>query len=271
MSVEYPCIARLRVEQVGKILRLTINRPEKRNSLDDHMVDTMIRAVDLAGRDDEVRVILLRAVGDDFCSGFDIIGRNATPSARRPRVGSVQRRVSSQAHRLISLLASVQTPVVCEVRGWAAGLGLHMALAADFAIAAEDACMWEPYTERGLSPDSGGAWLLPRRIGVVRSREMLLLGRRVSGREAAEWGLVHSAVPQAELASCVDALVAGLADGPTVALGLTKWLLHTASSVPLEEHLSHEAFAMELAARSEDFREGLGALREKRAPEFGGR
>jgi 2-(1,2-epoxy-1,2-dihydrophenyl)acetyl-CoA isomerase len=271
MNAEYPSTGRLNVEHVGKVLHLTINHPEKKNSLDDQMVDTIIRAVDLAGRDDEVRVILLRAVGDDFCSGFDIIGRNATPSARRPRVGSVQRRLASQAHRLISLLASVQTPVVCEVRGWAAGLGLHLALAADFAIAAEDACMWEPFTDRGLSSDSGGAWLLPKRIGEVRSREMLLLGRRVSGREAAEWGLVHSAVPREELAPRVDALVAGLADGPTVALGLTKWLLHTASSVPLEEHLRHEAFALELTSRSEDFREGLAALREKRAPEFGGR
>jgi 2-(1,2-epoxy-1,2-dihydrophenyl)acetyl-CoA isomerase len=234
------------------------------------MVAALIEAIDTAGRDETVRVILVTGSGDHFCAGFDIVGRNAA-SGERPRAGSVQRRLPSQAHRLIPLVTSVQTPVVCAVRGWVAGIGLHLVLAADFAVAAEDVQLWEPFSERGFTPDSGGTWLLPRRVGEVRARELLLLGRRLDGAEAAAWGLVHRVVPAGDLDAESEALVARLAAGPTVSLGLTKWLMHAAAEAPLEAHLRNEAFALELSSRSEDFREGLAAFRERRAPRFTGR
>jgi 2-(1,2-epoxy-1,2-dihydrophenyl)acetyl-CoA isomerase len=252
------------------VLHLILDRPAKRNALDDGMVSGLIDAVDEAGRDEAVRVILLTASGDNFCAGFDIVGRNA-PTGQKPRAGSVQRRLPSQAHRLIPLLLTVQTPVVCGVRGWAAGIGLHLVLAADFAVVADDARLWEPFSERGFTPDSGGTWLLPRRIGDVRAREMLLLDRKVDGREAAEWGMVHRSVPREALDAAIDEVVQPLASGATVALGLTKWLLHAGASSSLEQHLADEAFALELSSRSEDFREGLAAFSEKRAPDFRGR
>jgi 2-(1,2-epoxy-1,2-dihydrophenyl)acetyl-CoA isomerase len=108
-------------------------------------------------------------------------------------------------------------------------------------------------------------------VGELRAREMLLLGRAVDGREAAAWGLVHRAVAADELDAAVEELVARLAAGPTVALGLTKWLLHAGAAAPLEAQLRNEAFALELSSRSEDFREGLAAFREKRPPHFTGR
>ena len=153
------------------------------------------------------------------------MARNAGEQ-RRPRVGAIQRRLPSQAHRLLPLLCTVQVPVVCAVQGWAAGIGLQIATAADFTVAADDARFWEPFSSRGFTPDSGATWLLPRAIGLARAREMLLLGREVSGTEAVEWGLVHRAVPRDDVDRVTDELVATLADGPTVALGLTKWLLH---------------------------------------------
>ena len=252
-------------------LRVRLDRTDKRNAIDDAMIFALVAAIDKAGRDEGVRVIVITGEGDHFCSGFDIIGRNAATSAVRPRVGSIQRRLPSQAHRLIPLMTTVQTPIVCGVRGWAAGIGLHIAAAADFTVVAADARLWEPFTERGFTPDSGGTWLIPRLVGVARARELLLLGRTLSGAEAAEWGLVHSAVRVDQLDAAVEEVAGRLATGPTVALGLTKWLLQSGSATPLEEHLRSEAFAMELSSRSEDFREGLAAFKEKRAPRFTGR
>ena len=252
------------------VLTLRLNRPDKRNALDEVTMLALIGAVENASTDDAVRVIVLEGAGDHFCGGADIVARN-TGADRRPRVGSIQRRVPTQAHRLIPLLCSVQVPVVCKVRGWAAGIGFQLALAADFTIAADDAKFWEPFMQRGFTPDSGATWLLPRRVGDVRARELLLLGRTLTGVEAADWGAIHAAVPEAGLDGAVAEIADRLSNGPTVALGLTKWLLHAGAGAQLQAHLGSEAFALELSSRTDDFREGLAAFRDKREPRFDGR
>jgi 2-(1,2-epoxy-1,2-dihydrophenyl)acetyl-CoA isomerase len=169
------------------------------------------------------------------------------------------------------LLCTVQVPVVCAVRGWAAGIGLNLALAADFTVAATDARFWAPFVDRGFTPDSGATWLLPRRVGEQRAREMILLGRVVDGTEAAEWQMIHRAVPEPEVDTVAGELATTLAGGATVAAGLAKWLLHTGATASLDDQLRNEAFGMELSSRSEDFREGLKAFQEKRPPAYGGR
>jgi 2-(1,2-epoxy-1,2-dihydrophenyl)acetyl-CoA isomerase len=250
----YAPLPGLRIALDGAVLRLTLDRPDKRNALDDVMVAGLIDAIDAAGRDERVRAIVLAGAGDHFCGGADIVARNAGgPDAPRPRVGSIQRRV------------------VCRVQGWAAGIGFHLALASDFTVAASDARFWEPFAERGFTPDSAGTWLLPRLAGMVRARELLLLGRRLHAAEAVDWGLIHAAVQADSLDAEVGALVGRLASGPTVALGLTKWLLRSGQTTPLEAHLQDEALALELSSRSEDFREGLSAFKDKRDPHFRGR
>jgi 2-(1,2-epoxy-1,2-dihydrophenyl)acetyl-CoA isomerase len=252
------------------VLRLELQRPEKRNAIDDSIMDGLIETIDAAGRDESVRVIVLSGAGDHFCGGADIVARN-TPGGDRPRVGSIQRRLPAQAHRLIPLVLGTQTPVVCRVQGWAAGIGFQLALAADFTVAADDATFWEPFGERGFTPDSGASWLLPRAVGMARTRELLLLGRKLSGTEAESWGIVHRSVAPTSLDDAVADVVATLASGPTVALGLTKWLLHASADAGLAEQLQNEAFALELSSRSDDFREGLRAFKEKRPPDFTGR
>jgi 2-(1,2-epoxy-1,2-dihydrophenyl)acetyl-CoA isomerase len=260
----------LLVNRDGGVLRCQIDNPKRRGALDDTSIAGLIASVEQARVDDDVRVIVLSATGDDFCSGFDIIGRNAGAEGR-PRAGSVQRRLPTQAHRLIPLLLDVQVPVVAVVRGWAAGLGFQLALAVDFAIAANNARFWQPFSRRGFSPDSGATWLLPRVVGPVRARELLLLGRELSGLEAADWHLIHEATPADALDQVAEELVERLAAAPTVAIGLTKWLIGVSADTDLHQQLANEGFAMELSSRADDFREGMTAFREKRDPRFTGR
>jgi 2-(1,2-epoxy-1,2-dihydrophenyl)acetyl-CoA isomerase len=176
-----------------------------------------------------------------------------------------------QAHRLIALLMEVQLPVVCAVRGWAAGLGCQLALAADFTIATDDSRFWLPFTKRGFTPDSGATWLVPRLIGVARAKELLLLGRPVSGAEAAAWGMIHRAVPDADLRTATEALVSELAAAATVAIGLTKRCIHSALDGGLVDAMADEAMALEVSSRTGDFREGLLAFKERRDASFEGR
>jgi 2-(1,2-epoxy-1,2-dihydrophenyl)acetyl-CoA isomerase len=267
---EYDSVPGLLVSHDDQVLRLTFDLPERRNALNDEVLAATIDAIDAAGRDEDVRVIVLAGAGNDYCSGFDIVSRNAA-GGPRPRVGSIQRRLPSQAHRLIPLMLRTQVPIVSVVRGWAAGIGLNLALASDFTVAATDARFWAPFVGKGFTPDSGASWLLPRRVGEIRARDMVLLGRVVSGAEAAEWGKVHRAVAGEELEAVADELVATLAGSATVALGLAKWLMNSGAGKALDDQLHDEAFSMELSSRSEDFKEGLAAFKEKRPPDYKGR
>jgi len=280
---DYASVDGLNVELDGPVLRLELDRPSKRNAMNDTMMVGLVDAIETAGRDEAIRVIVLSGAGDHFCGGADIVARNASAAApaagagaaeeppARPRVGSIQRRVRGTAHRLIPVMLDVQTPIVCRVQGWAAGIGFQLALAADFTVAAADATFWEPFTERGFTPDSGATWLLPRLVGMARARELLLLGRKLTGVEAADWGLVHRAASADELTGAVAEVVDQLAAGPTVALGFTKWLLRSGPGTELEAQLQNEALALELSSRSKDFGEGLRAFSQKRPPEFTGR
>jgi 2-(1,2-epoxy-1,2-dihydrophenyl)acetyl-CoA isomerase len=270
MSAEFVSVPGFRAEVDGVRLTLTIDQPMQRNALDDVSMAAFIENIATASTHDELRAVLIRGAGEHFCSGFDIVGRNVARE-RKPRTAAIQRRLPTQANRLMSLLLGLQLPVVCAVRGWAVGIGAQIALASDFTVTAHDARWWYPFLSRGFTPDSGSTWLLPRVVGPRRARELLILGRQLSGAEAVEWGLADSAVDDDDVDDAASELADKLAEGPTVAIGLTKVLLNESFAKPLSQHLADEAFAMELSARSPDFREGLAAFAERRPPRFGGR
>lgn len=254
----------------GAVLRVTLDRPSKRNALSRKMIDDFVTTLSAAAADDSLRVIHIAGAGGDFCAGADLLSTNETHAAK-PRTGDLIRRIPHTAHRVIELVHTIHLPVVCAVRGHAVGLGCNLALAADFTVAATDAVFWEPFLARGFTPDSGATWLLPRLAGLVRAKEMLLLGEKVPGTQAADWGLIHRCVDGAALDDVVDELLSRLAVGPTVALGLAKQSINYAQHATLPQAMTHELLNLELACRAADFKEGLAAFRERRTPDFQGR
>ena len=267
MSTETPDLG---VQRDGPVLRLRLQRPKRRNAITREMLAQLIDCIVNAPDDEEVRVIVLCGEGEHFCSGMDLAAVNAK-SEKRPRVGDIQRRLPRGANRLIRAMLDVQIPIVSAVRGWASGLGCHLALASDFTIAAKTARFGEPFVKRGFTPDSGGSYLLQRLVGLTRARQMLLLGREIDGEQAASWGLVHEAVEDAALEAATEELVSQLAESATIALGLTKWLMHRSLDLSLADSLANEALALELSARSRDFKEGMAAFAKKRPPRYEGR
>lgn len=259
----------LAVSNAGGVLRLRFARPERRNALTRPMMARLLARIENAVDDPDLRVVVLEAEGEHFCSGADLAEVNA-PNATKPRVGDIQRRLPRQAHRLIPAILSVQLPVVAVVRGIASGLGAHLALAADFTLASQTLHLSEPFVGRGFTPDSGGSFLLPRLVGLARARSVLLLGREIDAETAGRWELFHEIVADDALESAADALIARLAEAPTIALGLTKRLMNRAFDAQIDAALDAEAFALELSSRTKDFKEGLVAFSEKRTPRYRG-
>lgn len=263
-----PATNAVRIESVGSVLEITLSRPDKGNALRTEDCVDIIRALETADGGGDVRAVLIRGEGEHFCAGADLVSANA--DGPKPTAGHLTRSLDLGAHRLIATVWHCSVPTVSAVRGRAMGLGLHLAVACDFTLAADDSVFTEPFCKRGFSVDSAGSFLLPRLVGLRRARRMLLRGSVVGAITAADWGLIDEVYPAAQVERAASELAAELAAGPTFSLGHTKNLLNRRAQPTLEAALASEALSVEATVRSADFKEGLRAFMERRDPEFTG-
>jgi 2-(1,2-epoxy-1,2-dihydrophenyl)acetyl-CoA isomerase len=256
------------------IQRITLNRPEVANALLPSQRDRIIELLGAADRDPEVRVVVLDAAGKFFCSGADVATlAKAAPDGSGPpalRAGEGMQRLLNGAQRLITAVLDCSKPVIAVVQGTAAGLGAHLAFACDLVIASENAAFVEAFVLRGMAIDTAGAYLLTRRIGLQKAKELVFFGDKLSAADAAQLGLVNRVVASEALADAAAALAQRLAAAPTLAIGLSKRLLNRALDGDRSGALMEEAMAQEISSRSHDSGEGVRAFVERRTAQFKG-
>jgi len=257
------------------VVWVTLNRPEAGNAITTPMREQIIAWLEEASADLGVRVVVLTGTGEKgFCTGADL--RAAAPGLPRPEgaparaVGEAARLIRTGWQRLISAVLDCEKPVIAAVNATAAGGGMHLALACDLVLAAEEAKFIEVFVRRGIAPDAGGAYLLPRLIGPQRAKELFFFGDDLPAGEAERLGLVNRVVPRDRLADVAGEWAARLAAGPTRAIAVAKHLTNRSLESDRATALWDEAAGQELVTGTEDCREGLAAFAERRAPVFRG-
>ena len=244
------------------VVTVTLDRPEKRNAIDEQMAGELLETFrEIEARADD-RVLVLTGGGDAFCSGADLTAGVADVHAL-----VYMRRIGAVALALLNLTK----PTIAKVRGVAAGAGCNMALACDLVVASDAARFTQIFAKRGMVVDFGGSWLLPRLVGMQRAKELAFFGDFVSADEARDIGLVNRVLPDAELDAFTDEWAARLAAGPPLALSMTKAMLGRSFETSIEQALEDEARCQAVCIGSKDTREAIKAFVEKRPPVFRGR
>jgi enoyl-CoA hydratase len=252
--------AELEVTVDHGVLRLTMNRPDRRNALTAEMADRLAGEIEAAAGRDDVRVILLRGAGGAFCAGVDLTAPDA------PLDGSSLDR----ANRMVRAITSIDRPVVAAVDGVAAGVGCSLALAADLVVASAHASFLLAFARIGLMPDGGSTATLAAATGRARAMRMALLGEPLTAREAYDAGLVSHLATEDRFDATVTDLVHRLAAGPPLAHAATKKAVNAATLPHLEEALERERTGQTILLRTADAAEGISAFLQKRRPEFRG-
>ncbi|KPI05968.1 Enoyl-CoA hydratase/isomerase [Actinobacteria bacterium OK006] len=267
---------------------ITLNRPEALNAITPDQRERLIQHLSHASCDPGVRAVVITATGRGFCAGADLRGGPPTggPQAGEQvageRVageqvagegvaGDVARMIRLGAQRLIGAVLDCEKPVIAAVNGTAAGLGAHLALTCDLVLAADSAKFIEVFVRRGLVPDGGGAYLLPRLIGPQRTKELMFFGDALTAADAARLGLVNRVVPADDLEKTARDWAERLATGPTRALALTKQLVNASLDTDRTTAFAAEAAAQEINMTTTDANEGVAAFTERRTPHYRGR
>lgn len=262
MTTDQPIL----LEVADGVASVTLNRPDALNALNAELKARFEEVVvELRDRDD-VRAVLITGAGRAFCAGGDIKEMHPDKTAAGER-----RRMQRILTTILLPLTRLEKPVVAAVNGHCHGAGVSIALAADVTMAAESAVFSLAFSRLGLVPDWGALFLLPRRVGVTRAKELVFTARRFGAAEALEMGVVSQVVPDEALLDSARELAGRLAKGPTIAIGMSKRLLDQSLLLSPEDMAELEAYAQAIAVATDDHAEGLEAFAERRDPRFSGR
>lgn len=242
---------------------LTLDRPAVMNALNTQMRAEITHA--LRHLDESARVLVMTGAGRAFCSGQDL-GDTGNANAT-----DLERVLRDEYVPMLLTLRDLRVPSIAAVNGAAAGAGANLALACDVAIASEAAHFTQAFTRIGLIPDAGGTWTLPRQVGTARAMGAMLFADRIPARQAADWGMIYEAAPEVDFEERWRARAAQLAQGPTEAYRQLREAMRSSPEASFEEQLAIEARHQGACGRSRDFKEGVVAFVEKRAPRFEGR
>ena len=245
-------------EKRESVVKITLNRPEAMNALNDKMREELIAAIKEIGNDDQYRVLVMTGKGKAFCAGGDVKGMETQERPINPS-------------QIILRLANLEKPVISAVNGVAAGGGCNLALAGDIIVASDQARFIQSFVRIGLVPDWGGMYFLPRLVGMAKAKELMFTGETIDAREAERIGLVSKVISMEEFETTVDGLAKKLAAGPPKSLSLIKKILNWGQQSDLKAVMEMEYLAQGICRETEDHREGLKAFKEKREPDFIGR
>ena len=256
-------------EQDGPVVTLTMNQPGKRNPLTGNTaVEELLRAIDRIEANPDVRCVILTANGPSFSAGGDVkaMQRQATPEVGEMEIRQEYRR---GIQRLPLALFNLEVPVIAAINGHAIGAGLDLACMCDIRIASEKAVFAESFVKLGIIPGDGGAWLLPRTIGLARAAELAFTGDTIDAQQALAWNLVSRVVPHEQLMPAALELAGRIVANPSHALRLTKRLMREALHSRLDTVLELSAVFQAVSHKTDDHREAVAAFLDKRAAQYG--
>jgi enoyl-CoA hydratase/carnithine racemase len=257
----------------GYVATITLNAPERMNTISGPMLERLSACLLEADADRSVRCIVLTGAGRAFCAGLDLAAQMSSPKGELAQMGGLDANPGELDLRNAPpvVLHQLDTPTICALNGGAAGYGLDLALGCDIRIAADTAKLNPGFAKRGILPESGGTWLLPRIVGYAVAAEIAFTGRTLTATEARDLRLVNHVVPAGELAERTRALADEIAANAPLAVRAIKRMMRAAETETFEQNVHHVFLQLLPLFRTEDFREGVAAFMEKRTPEFRGR